>query len=719
MRIRSQLTLLLVLVVAPTILVALPATYVHFRAQEAALLQRIQERVTGLRLAMDGQVQQVLNVLTAFADLDPLGRRRPDGVPERLQRQLRYNPMWSSASVVGADGTTIGSAVRDAGAQAVALPPQTFEAVKRTGEPAVSGLVSHPDGRHHYTYIAVPVLENGQVVAVAFAAIEQRNWLTYLSRFPTAAGTTLTLNDRSGRIIARTLNNGQWVGKKSSDDYLSRIEGRNQGAFEIVGLEGQRFYTAFSRMDTTGWVLGSGAPAEAVGEGFVLPAGLTLLGTLLTLAAAGFAAFLAARRIDGSLKTLSALASGRSSGFEGRPLPIREAEEVRQRIAGALESERKVRQQTEQLSEDKDRFLATLAHELRNPLNAMAAARAVLESPKAQPQLQRQAMEILARQMGNMSKLIDELLDVVRLSSGKVILQTRRLRLDHELRQALSTFVASGRAAHLRVDTDLQPAEVQGDPARLEQVFTNLFDNAAKFTQDEGRLAVSCRVDAGLAEVVIEDDGAGIDPAWLPRVFDPFAQHPRTRGRSSDGLGLGTKVAWEIVTLHGGTITAHSQGAGQGTRFVLRLPLAAPAIDDEAHVPARGRELAPMDVVLVDDGLDNLQSVATVLRLHGHRVATASTAAQGIALASGASAQVALFDIGLPDMSGIEAGAMLRASRPDIVLIALSGFGDERTRTQALAAGFDGYLVKPFAYAAWSQIVADAHPATRATSSFG
>lgn len=718
MHIRLQLALLMAAVVTPAALVAVPSYLSFFDAQRQVQVQRFQERVSGLRLALENEQRHTLNMLEGYARTAPLAARNVGQAGERLARLVELNPSWSALVLIDVQDRDkpdreVARAARSGTPPGLQLDAPTLEKTLRNKRPAVSDLVSLPGGRHHYTYFAAPVTEDDRVVGVLYAVVDHLAWLNLLRTYPIAKDATLTLNDSDGTIVARTLNHEQWVGKPSKPSYWLRTIGKQQGSFENLGLEGQSFYTAFSRLGTSDWVLGTGVPAATVEEALVAPAALSLGGLLLTLAVAGGVAVLLTRRITSSLDHLAAVASsdsGEPLTQEQARLPLAEAEEVRHRLQEAIANERRGRTAAEHASREKDAFLAMLAHELRNPLSAIKAAVAILGNPRANHDAQTRAKEVLDRQVRQMAEMVNAMLDAARLSAGKVSIERVPVDLAASLRRVVGTFEQTRRTAHLEVRLSLCAARVEGDETRLEQVFANLLDNAAKYTPPGGLVCITSRMDGPVVEVRFEDTGSGIEPGLLPHVFDAFSQDARTLDRSQGGLGLGLSVVKEVVGLHGGTVRAESAGAGRGASFVVRLPAlaetpSAPTSTAASAGTSGSTVLKPLRIAVVDDNRDNAETVAGLLRLAGHQVATAYDGPGGMALVQAQPSEVALIDIGMPGMDGLEVARQLKGAGVRTLLIAFSGYGDEKIRQRMREAGFDGYLQKPFDAAHFQQAV--------------
>jgi len=354
----------------------------------------------------------------------------------------------------------------------------------------------------------------------------------------------------------------------------------------------------------------------------------------------------------------------------------------------------------------KDEFLAMLAHELRNPLAPIGAAAELLQRIKPDEAMLKRTSQIIGRQVGHMTELIDDLLDVSRVTRGLVQLDNAPLEVDGVMHEAVEQVMPLVQARRHALTLDLAPAgtRVLGDRKRLVQVLANLLGNAAKYTPEGGRLALNASVHSGAHghDLCIEvlDNGIGMAPDLAARAFELFAQAERSSDRSSGGLGLGLALVRSLVELHGGSVSCESAGVGHGSRFSVCLPLLAqldvvpPPADSDAAMPL---DAALLRVMVVDDNVDAAVTLGMLLEAHGHQVLIEHDAHDALARAQANAPQACLLDIGLPDMDGLELARRLRA-RPETanaLLVAVTGYGQDSDRAQALAAGFDHHLVKP------------------------
>jgi signal transduction histidine kinase len=361
-----------------------------------------------------------------------------------------------------------------------------------------------------------------------------------------------------------------------------------------------------------------------------------------------------------------------------------------------LTREMEERHAVERASHAKDEFLAMLGHELRNPLSAISSAASLLGMPAITAEIALRARNIVQRQTKQLSAIVDDLLDLSRAMSGKVVLARRPLDLGKLVETSLATYRATGRVDLHTLSDELDGVWVDGDPARLEQVVSNLVENALKYTPPGGAIEVSVKRIGKEAVVVVKDNGIGIAADLLPRVFDIFMQVSDALDRSQGGLGIGLSLVRRMVELHGGSIGVSSEGAGHGSTFTVRLP----ATEALTPVPVERRTSprhAKPSLLLIDDNDDGREMMALTLRARGYEVRQAGDGIRGIEEALANPPQVALVDIGLPGMDGYEVARRLRQdpATSGIRLIALTGYGLVKDQNRALEAGFDLHLVKP------------------------
>ncbi len=351
-----------------------------------------------------------------------------------------------------------------------------------------------------------------------------------------------------------------------------------------------------------------------------------------------------------------------------------------------------------EMNRRKNEFLAMLGHELRNPLSSIAITLELLRERSVTEVDLREPVDLMQRKLALVRRLVDDLLDVSRVTQGKVELRRRPL----DLRTLVDRAVASHRTADDRVHADITTDDVwvDGDAERLQQVLDNLLHNARKFTPLDGTISVAFWVESGTAVVEVVDDGLGIEPHDLPYVFELFAQDDRALDRAQGGLGIGLTLVRSLVERHGGSVVAHSDGRGRGARLVVRLPTidagVARARATTVPIPvAAEAPAASLDVLVVDDDHDAAELLSLLLTQWGHRARVGHCADDAFAAVQARRPDVVVLDIGLPGMDGFQIAERLRERQVDCTLVALTGYGREADNARALEAGFDAFLVKP------------------------
>jgi CheY-like chemotaxis protein len=366
----------------------------------------------------------------------------------------------------------------------------------------------------------------------------------------------------------------------------------------------------------------------------------------------------------------------------------------------------------------KDEFLAMLAHELRNPLAPIRNGLQILRVAEGDRAVVAQTREMMDRQAQHLARLVDDLLDVSRITRGRVELRREPVDLVEIVARAAEAArpLIDARRLRLTVSQPKGAVWVTGDPTRLTQVIDNLLNNAAKYTEEGGQVGLALEQEGGRAVVRVRDTGAGIPAEMLPRVFDLFIQGDHTLDRSEGGLGIGLTLVRSLVEMHGGSVEAFSQGLGRGSEFIVRLPVRSG--DDVPCSQEAGTETGPKGpryrILVVDDNVDAANSLATLLRLSGHEVRTAHTGLKVLDVARELKPEVALLDLGLPGVDGFEVARRLRQESwgKDVLLIALTGYGQEEDRRRSREAGFDHHLTKPADLALLEELLSRVQPSS-------
>lgn len=358
----------------------------------------------------------------------------------------------------------------------------------------------------------------------------------------------------------------------------------------------------------------------------------------------------------------------------------------------------------------KDEFLATLAHELRNPLAPMVNAVTLLRSPRVSKDIARSALDIIDRQLSQMTRLVEDLLDVSRISRGKLVVRKETMQLAHVIKNAVDTVrpMLDSKGHELTLQLPEHPVSISADPVRLSQVLTNLLNNATKYTGAAGQIRLAATVEDNVVRIQVSDSGKGISAQTLPQIFKMFAQDEDASSHSQSGLGVGLALAKRLVELHGGMIYAESRGPGQGSTFTVQLPIeqAAQGTHERGDEDEPAGATVRYRILLVDDNVDYVTSLSLLLRAQRHDVRVAHDAPQALAAAAEFKPDIAFLDIGLPTMDGFELARQMKLRAGEsIYLVAVSGWGQDEYKRRAEHAGFSTYLVKPVDLSAISAIL--------------
>jgi two-component system, sensor histidine kinase len=379
-----------------------------------------------------------------------------------------------------------------------------------------------------------------------------------------------------------------------------------------------------------------------------------------------------------------------------RQYEVREYVSERRRLEDAL---RERAAALEAAGRAKDEFLAMLGHELRNPLGAIIVAARLLQHPEQSARHATPPREVISRQAQHLTRLVDDLLDVSRVTLGKVELHKKAVDVADAVTRCMATQQTAGETSQHEIIVETRPVWVQADETRLDQIIGNLVSNALKYTPAGGRVRVTAVPDGDTAVISVQDTGIGVEPSLLPRVFDLFVQGEERLERSRGGLGIGLTLVRRLVELHHGSVAAVSAGTGRGTTFVVRLPRIDAPQDALSSADGADATRGGLRVLIVEDNDDAREMMRHLLMLAGHTVRDARDGTLGLAMALEVPPDVAIIDVGLPGLDGFELARRLRtdARGRSMTLIALTGYGQQETRARALEAGFDAFLVKPLA----------------------
>jgi len=585
----SYLVALVMLAVIPLMLIAGVLIWRQSLLQRQAFERSLLQTAQALSLAVDRQLYADRVMLESVAQSTLFERGDLNAFHEFCARVIRERG-GVFISLFDAEGRQIFNTLRPPG-EPLPTPfehppppdperppvgdPTALQEVLRTGRAVNSdllfGLIA---GRLIFT-MNVPVSRDGTIRYVLNAAFEPGVMTRFLQESPQFKGVPAWIYDRRGFIVGRWQDADKYVGRRVPAQQLEQLATKEAGVATGETAEGIALYYSFARSPVTGWTASMGAERKqldrAVRTGWIVGGALMLGGLLLGLALALSIAARLRRAIVGLAAAASRSEPPHPSGLRTREIELLERAVVE---AAQAREARARREQAEAASETKDRYIATLSHELRNPLAALSNAVYLLGMESGSDA--RPTLEMMQRQIDQLTRMVNDLLDVSRVTHGKVTLQLAAVDLAQVIAQAIETAEPALQKSRLRLTRALpaDPVTVQGDAARLLQVFSNLLDNAAKFTPPGGEIGVTLEREGTEALATVSDNGLGIEASFLPTMFEAFTQADTSLERTTSGLGLGLALARQIVEAHGGRIVATSAGRGQGSRFTVRLPLA-------------------------------------------------------------------------------------------------------------------------------------------------
>jgi len=721
--IRRSLVFIVIAALIPIGLFSAVLFYMLWQNQQEARDQEQLARVRTMAALVQSEVNSSINRLELLARSPLLSRESLPAFYAQLQMLLPDNEDWANLLLISREEQLINARIP----YGTALPrlgdaPYQAQAFG-TGKPSVSDLFRARTRPVDTLDIAVPVMRESkdgksgkpEPAYLLIASLKAEHFTGLLGNM-TGNDSVTALLDRNLRIIARTRGQETYAGQSAGGALAPAMRLAPEGVVRSVTKDGVASYTAWARLPA-GWYVITAVPAEqgeaALARSLALLLGLWLLALLTGL----IMARLLYRRIDRSLiatvEVANLRARGQSAAFPDATFG--ELVELSGAIDTLFEQERHARGEAEAANHAKDEFLAMLGHELRNPIGAITNASHLLAREIPGSPGDKLARRVIERQTANMKRMIDDLLDMSRVLSGKISLETSPIDLATSVRGAVETFAATGKTAEHIVETHLDPVWIQGDPARIDQILTNLVGNAVNYTPPGKHIRITLARDAarpvigragaaaissdGDAVLAVSDEGVGIAPQTLPRVFDLFFQETQRPDRPKSGLGLGLTLVRRLAQLHGGSVTAESPGLNRGTTFTVRLPaIATPLMQKEQAAPtaAGGRR-----VLIIEDNEDARDTLSTLLEIEGHTLATAADGPEGLQELKQFHADAVIIDVGLPGMDGYEVARAIRAAGgktaggQPLLLIALTGYGLPEDQKRARDAGFDAHFVKP------------------------
>jgi signal transduction histidine kinase len=709
---RGRLLLLVLLAIAPSAIMTV-INGARERAHAVQVAEENLQRLTNLAAANEAQsiagARQILRDLASIPDLmgDQVHCSR---LLANIQRQ---NSDYVNFGLIQLNGDVTCSAVQFK--TAVNLGDRShFRRAVHLKRFVAGGYVFGRVIQKHTVNLTYPVLDDDdQVKAVVFAALDLTNLDRFVADIQLPPGSLLLTADSEGKIISRKPDPEAWFGKQVSPEMRIAMAAEPGKPVLLTGPDGVERLHRFARVGSNGlsdYTVTIGIPADAITANARHDQMLDFLALTATIALALLAAWfvgdvLVLRRVKRLATTANSIASGTLEARSGIRYGKEEISELARALDAMAESLQekelqhlKAESQLREADRRKDEFLAMLAHELRNPLAPISAGAQLLQSGHATDAAVQRTAGIIVRQVHHMTRLVDDLLDVSRVTRGLVTLMRAPLHVSKIVADAVEQAEPLLKSRQHRFDVEVPPTPlvVMGDQKRLVQVLVNVLNNAAKYTPPCGAIKLSVRAEGSNVKLIISDNGIGMSPELRSRVFELFAQADRNSDRSQGGLGLGLALVKSLVELHGGAVAVDSAGEQKGSTFTITLPGATqqPALQQPGPAARPARKLR---VLVVDDNIDAAQTLQLLLEAAGHQVSVAHTALAALEMAQATSPELCLLDIGLPDISGYDLARGLRAlpHTAHATLVAVTGYGRREDRDQATGAGFDHYFVKP------------------------
>ncbi len=718
MKIRAYLALMVAAILIPVILFSTLSLNMLLKSEREAALKGVRETARISLVSIDRELTNTQSAVRMLATSPYLA----DGDLAGFYQQARF------ADKAGATFTALHD---DNGQQLIntSLPfgadlpgPQAAAArvaqVLQAGTPQISNLIRGSVSQALLVVVDVPVTTPGGQRYVVSQGFRVAHFNDVLRQVNAPATWLAGVFDRNGMTIAQISGGGVERGE-ARPDLRDAIRNGTVGVIRNAGNDDMKLYTVLERSALSGWTVAVGVPEseiESAARGALM---VSILGLVAAIVCAAGAALFFARRLSQSIGQVAQSAHMLEHGQVVGPSQVsgvHEVDEVQTAIAAAatvvssekqsrllaeaertvlFEREHEARTMAEQQNRAKDEFLAMLGHELHNPLAAIVNATTVMAHPGTASDAQERARGIISRQSAHLTRIVDDLLDMGRVHSGKILLERRVLRLDQLVANYISGLSHTERPARHVLSVQGAEAWVDADPTRIEQIIANLVDNALKYTPAGGSIALVVEEDCDEVVLAVSDSGIGIAPELMPHVFDLFVQGTRTLDRAQGGLGVGLALVRRLALMHGGRVSVSSAGTGQGSTFELRLPRVPAPQHGEAE--AALAVASGQSVLLIEDNEDGREMMAMMLEAQQYRVACAVDGYEGLRMAALSQPDIALVDIGLPGIDGYEVARRMRSDPVTsmVRLIALTGYGQESDRERALDAGFDAHLVKP------------------------
>jgi signal transduction histidine kinase len=677
--------------------------------------EREQERwmldvARALSSAVDAELDSAVAMLTTLGNSAPLQTGDLPAFYDAASALVKKQPDWLGVILTDESGKVLLRTMDPYGTAAPALAdPSSLRQLLTTQQPVAGHIARGPRGRPAFPVRVLIAGDKGKLYTLSAVILPDR-MVRLIQRQQVPPDAVIAVRDSARSVVARSRDQDGKVGNPPSPSLvaLMRIAGA-EGYGAAVTSEGQSLSTAYTTRSRYGWAVVIGRPTEGLRAAAFERMGVYGAGIAVSLLGCFLLASLLSNRLVATIKGLQQNAAALGSGApvtvtpssiteialighaleqaeQQRNAQERERAQLLDSLNRALASHQAALADAREAGQAKDEFLAVLGHELRNPISPIVSSLDLLDM--RDDVSSRKERAVMRRQVNHLRRLVDDLLDVSRITSGKLQLSTQPLNLADVIRHAVAA--APGQQVSLSAPATVW---VMGDDSRLTQVLNNLLSNAARFGSSITKVTLTA--DETQARLQVSDNGIGMSEELIARVFEPFHQAPQSLARHSGGLGLGLAIVRKIVDLHGGQVSAQSAGAGMGSQFEVVLPLTAPLAADPAQHGADNA--ACLQLLLVDDNIDAALSGSALLQLLGHDVRIAHSAAEALNAVRQQMPQVAILDIGLPDMDGYALASAIRqeAGGDAVRLVALTGYGQKEDVARAYQAQFNLHLTKP------------------------
>lgn len=715
MKVRSHLAVMAAAILLPVAVFSGLALDQMLKAEREAVLRSMREAARATTLAIDrdwSYGEGVARALSSSAQLP-----NDDLAGFYAQAQSANRGKFFHTVLLDVDGQQLLNTVKPFGSAIISPTPAAQARVRnvlsKQSHQISNLIIGRATGKPVVT-IEVPVtLASGRQYVIS-------EWMYaayFKQAFPTQGvppSWLIGIFDRAGVTISRNRGPEDFIGKQPKGDLLQAILTGSRSYIKNQSRDGIELYTVLVRSPQSGWTVAVGVPAEEIESTARKAVVLAALGLLAAIGIAIGGAWLFGRRLVTAINRaaqaaallgqskLPTLAATGVQEVDNVYLALRDAGMALQRTEHErimlLIRAREAQTLAERQNKAKDDFLAMLGHELRNPLSAITASVALIAREDIAPEASKRVREVIKRQSGMLTHIVDDLLDASRVVTGKVTLSIQRIDLREIAHACLNALRARGLTTQYQLDASIVQVWVDGDPTRIAQVINNLLENAFKYTPAGGRISLRVGSDDDQAVVSVCDSGIGISSELLPHIFDVFVQAPMALDRAKGGLGIGLAVVQAMVQQHAGRVTAESDGEGRGSCFEVRLPLSAGIATTAAPLSSPRQEVRKgMKLLVIDDNDDAREMLAQLLSLQGVEVIQASNGEDGIRLAEALQPDCAIVDIGLPGIDGYQVALRLRAAPHNggMRLIALTGYGQPTDKEKTKSAGFDRHLNKP------------------------